>query len=94
MEHPVPTSPMPGGTPAPDLHFPFDDAEIPAESRFLQWLTRLPLSADVPAAARVALRALDHVKDPSAETSRFRAFLAQATIPLSPLPRRRGRLRH
>lgn len=94
MEHPISTSPMPGGTPAPDLHFLFDDAESPAESRFLQWLTRLPLTADVPAAAHVALRALDHVTNPSAETRRFRAFLTQATVPLSPMPRRRGRLRH
>lgn len=94
MELPLTTSPMPERSKAPDHHFLFDETELPAESRFLQWLTRLPLSADVPAAARLALRALDHVAEPSSETCKLRAFLTQATATLPAMPSRRTRLRH
>lgn len=94
MEPTVTTSPIPARSQAPDLHFLLNDADIPAESLFLQWLTRLPLSADVAEAARRALRALDRVEEPSPETRRLRVFLSQATAPVPALARRRTRARH
>ncbi len=94
MERAVTTSPIPERSKSPDLHFLFDDSELPAESRFLQWLTRLPLSADVAEAARCALRAIDRDEEISVETRRLRAFLTQATAALPAMPRRRARMRH
>lgn len=94
MDYPVSISPERERNLAPDLNILFADTEIPAESRFLQWLTRLPLSADVPSAARLALHALDRVAEPTSEIRRLRAFFAQVTAPVPAIPRRRTRLRH